>query len=255
MLIVNYTVANLLITDVFPKETQALAGAVYQTMSQLGISIGIAVLAVISNTTTDASPVPDKGSPEALMQGFRAVFWTCFAMMVLSTIVGLWGLQGYKKIGSANETKNAAPSLPKCSKSPPKTVDQHPAMPKRKSFPPKPASRAKPELRFALGHSRILEARNKPLPDLPPGYEPSTAFEMQPPGSVVSTPNSDAGLMNDYFSERHNASQASFTAEDDILNEYLSDDKDYTREAAGTPMSRCVLKSMSAAPRTDLPRV
>ena len=109
---VNYTVANLLITDIFPKETQALAGAVYQVMSQLGISIGIAVLAVISNTVTDASPLPDKDSPEVLMKGFRAVFWTCFAMMVLSTLIGMWGLRGYKQIGSAKDVEHPTPKEP-----------------------------------------------------------------------------------------------------------------------------------------------
>ncbi|KAL9607586.1 MAG: hypothetical protein Q9167_007512 [Letrouitia subvulpina] len=104
---VNYTVANLLITDIFPKETQALAGAVYQMMSQLGISIGIAVLAVISNTIIDRSSMPDKESPEALMQGFRAVFWTCFVMMVLSTLVGMWGLRGWKEIGMTESSEQA----------------------------------------------------------------------------------------------------------------------------------------------------
>ncbi|KAI4161894.1 MAG: hypothetical protein LQ342_004460 [Letrouitia transgressa] len=115
---VNYTVANLLITDIFPKETQALAGAVYQMMSQLGISIGIAVLAVISNTVIDRSTVPDKESPKALMQGFRAVFWTCFAMMMLSTLVGVWGLRGWKEIGTTENSEQAKPRGKKltCSK-------------------------------------------------------------------------------------------------------------------------------------------
>ncbi|KAL9037342.1 MAG: hypothetical protein Q9214_005744 [Letrouitia sp. 1 TL-2023] len=106
---VNYTVANLLITNIFPKETQALAGAVYQMMSQLGISIGIAVLAVISNTVIDRSLVLDRESPKALMQGFRAVFWTCFAMMVSSTLVGMWGLRGWKEIGTTENSKQARP--------------------------------------------------------------------------------------------------------------------------------------------------
>lgn len=95
--LVNFTAANLMITDIFPADTQALVGAVYQAVSQLGISIGIAVMAVISNAVTDRSSLSDKASPDALMKGFRAVFWTCFAMMVLSTIVAMWVFEDEKQ--------------------------------------------------------------------------------------------------------------------------------------------------------------
>ena len=114
--VVNFTVANLVITDIFPVETQALAGAVYQVVSQLGTSIGIAVMAVISNSVTDRSRLPDKSSPEALLQGFRAVFWACFAMMVLSTLVGAWGLRGVQITGKDESHRSpksiSAPELP-----------------------------------------------------------------------------------------------------------------------------------------------
>jgi len=43
------------ITDIFPAETHALAGAVYQTVAQLSISMSIAIIAVISNAITDRS--------------------------------------------------------------------------------------------------------------------------------------------------------------------------------------------------------
>ena len=33
------------------------------------------------------------------MQGYRTVFWACFALMVLMTLVGMWGLRAVKKIG------------------------------------------------------------------------------------------------------------------------------------------------------------
>ena len=95
--------ANLVITDIFPKETQAIAGGVYQAVSQLGISIGIAVMAVISNNVTDQSSFPDKQSPEALLKGFRAVFWACFGMMIVSTLVGMWGLRGRRNIGKRSD--------------------------------------------------------------------------------------------------------------------------------------------------------
>ena len=97
--LVIFTVANLLITDVFPTQTQALAGAVFNTAAQLGTSIGIAIMAVVSTSVTDQSSIADKTSPEALMQGYRAVFWACLALMLLTTFMGLWGLRRVKKVG------------------------------------------------------------------------------------------------------------------------------------------------------------
>ena len=101
--IVNFTVANLVITDIFPPTTQALAGAVYQTVAQLGISISIAVMAIISNSVTKRSAFTDKGSPEALLDGFRAVFWACLVMMILSTAAGAWGLRGVRSVSTNGE--------------------------------------------------------------------------------------------------------------------------------------------------------
>ena len=91
--------ANLIITDVFSADTQALAGAVFNTVAQVGTWAGIAIMAVISASVTEESSWPDKASSEALMQGYRTVFWACFALMVLMTLVGMWGLRAVKKIG------------------------------------------------------------------------------------------------------------------------------------------------------------
>ena len=105
--IVNFTVANLVITDLFPPKTQALAGAVYQTVAQLGISISIAVMAIISNSVTRRSSFTDKNSPQALLEGFRAVFWACLAMMVLSTAAGAWGLRGLRSVSINGEHRRS----------------------------------------------------------------------------------------------------------------------------------------------------
>ena len=96
---VIFTVANLIITDVFPTQTQALAGAVFETVAQLGTSIGIAIMAVISASVTGRLSTPDKSSPDALMHGYRAVFWACFALMIITTFIGIWCLRGLRSIG------------------------------------------------------------------------------------------------------------------------------------------------------------
>lgn len=96
---VLFTIGLIIVSDVFPTRTQALAGAVFNTVSQLGVSIGLTTMSVISVTVTKDSGVADKGSPEALMKGYRASFWTLFAWMVAACFVGGVGLRRLGKIG------------------------------------------------------------------------------------------------------------------------------------------------------------
>ena len=96
---VIFTVANLLITETFPEDTQALAGAVFNTVAQFGSSLGIVIMAVISASATAASSFEDKNSPEALLVGYRAVFWACLAFSLLATFAGMVGLRKAGKVG------------------------------------------------------------------------------------------------------------------------------------------------------------
>ena len=91
-----FTVGLIVITNVFLSNTQALAGAVYNTSAQFGSALGMAILQVISTITTDQSH--EKGS-EALMAGYRASFWTMFGFMLLCTVVGFGGLRKAGKVG------------------------------------------------------------------------------------------------------------------------------------------------------------
>jgi MFS family permease len=100
---VIFTVANLIITDVFSPTTQALAGAVFNTVAQFGNSLGIMTMAIISSTVTMHSGYAAKKSPQALMQGYRAVFWTCFGLMLSACCVGLLGLRKVGKVGLKRE--------------------------------------------------------------------------------------------------------------------------------------------------------
>ncbi|KAJ0372655.1 hypothetical protein COL922a_014296, partial [Colletotrichum nupharicola] len=61
-----YTVGLIVITNSFPDDTQALAGAVFNTAAQFGSALGLAVLQVISTVVTDKR---DDESAEALMAG------------------------------------------------------------------------------------------------------------------------------------------------------------------------------------------
>lgn len=100
---VLFTVGLIVVSDVFPTQTQALAGAVFNTVSQLGVSIGLTTISVISTTVTKDSGLPNKESPEALMKGYRASFWALFAWMVTACVVGGFGLRRIGKVGVKRE--------------------------------------------------------------------------------------------------------------------------------------------------------
>ncbi|KAJ5489803.1 Major facilitator superfamily domain general substrate transporter [Penicillium expansum] len=97
---VLFTVSNLIIAGMFPVETQGLASGVFNTVSQIGRTIGLALVALISNSITEkASSAEDHHSPESLMTGYRAAFWFLFAMNMTSLVVGLVGLRKVRNVG------------------------------------------------------------------------------------------------------------------------------------------------------------
>lgn len=98
-----FTVSNLVITSVFPARTQALAGGVFNTIAQIGKSVGLATSGVIAATVTAHSNFEDKGSPMALMEGYRAAFWYTFAGSVATALVFTWGLRGIGRVGVKRE--------------------------------------------------------------------------------------------------------------------------------------------------------
>ncbi|KAG8629027.1 hypothetical protein KVT40_002892 [Elsinoe batatas] len=94
-----FTVANLLITSVFPAKTQALAGGVFNTVGQIGKSVGIALSAVVASSVTARTLYPDKHSPDALMDGYIGAFWFNFGICGLTLAMGLIGLRKIGKVG------------------------------------------------------------------------------------------------------------------------------------------------------------
>ncbi|KAG9664573.1 integral membrane protein, partial [Aureobasidium melanogenum] len=94
-----FTVANLLITSMFPPGEQGVAGGVFNTISQTGKSVGMALTLLIAQQVTASSSYEDKTSPEALMHGYRAAFWFCVALIVASLLVSVWGLRRIGKVG------------------------------------------------------------------------------------------------------------------------------------------------------------
>ena len=94
---VIFTVGLIIITDVFPEDKQAVAGAVFNTTSQFGQAFGLAILQVVS--TLVAKDHDGMSHVNALMEGYRASFWTMFALMVTCAVVGGLGLRKVGKVG------------------------------------------------------------------------------------------------------------------------------------------------------------
>ncbi|TDZ30613.1 putative MFS-type transporter [Colletotrichum spinosum] len=81
-----------------------VAGGVYNTIAQIGKSVGLASSSgTIASAVTARSAVADKESPPALLSGYRASFWYCFALYGATLLVTVWGLRKIGKVGVKKE--------------------------------------------------------------------------------------------------------------------------------------------------------
>lgn len=99
---VLFTVSNLVITSIFPPKTHGVAGSVFNTISNIGNSFGLAITAVVASSVTMAEQRRESGkgsTPHTLMDGYRATFWLCFAVDVAVLGVIAFGLRKIGKVG------------------------------------------------------------------------------------------------------------------------------------------------------------
>jgi Na+/melibiose symporter-like transporter len=94
-----FTISNLVITSVFPRKTQALAGGVLNTITQLAKTVSLATSGAIAGSVTSHSRYDLKTSPLALMEGYRAAFWYFFALSCATILLFAWGLRGIGRLG------------------------------------------------------------------------------------------------------------------------------------------------------------
>lgn len=100
-----FNISNLVITTNFPKKNQALAGGVFNTVTQLGNSIGLAVTAIVAASVTNSAEQGQEVTSghltydAATLRGYRSAFWTCFAAAIVSTVISSAGLRKAGKVG------------------------------------------------------------------------------------------------------------------------------------------------------------
>lgn len=94
-----FTISNSVTTQAFPDGMHGIAGGVFNTVSNIGTSVGLAITAVIAASVTMATDGDGKSNAEELMKGYRAAFWTCFgASVAVLAVVGL-GMRRIGKVG------------------------------------------------------------------------------------------------------------------------------------------------------------
>lgn len=107
---VLFTVGLIVVSEVFPEKNQALAGAVFNTVGQFGLSLGTGVCQLValavqgSPTGGKHGSVPDADTDEvALLRGYQASFWTMFAFMVTCATIAVFGLRKAGTVGLKRE--------------------------------------------------------------------------------------------------------------------------------------------------------
>jgi nitrate/nitrite transporter NarK len=98
-----FTVSNLLITSMFPTKTQGVAGGVFNTVSQTGKSVGLALAALVAEQTKRNMLDAGRDDGPALLDGYHAAFWFCMAMVLTSSLVTCWGLRNIGKVGQKED--------------------------------------------------------------------------------------------------------------------------------------------------------
>lgn len=90
----TFIVGSLVIAEVFSGKSQARGAAVFSTFSQIGTSIGLCIMSVISSNVSG-----NKHTTEDLLKGYRASFWTQFAWIAASALIAAVGLRKLGRVG------------------------------------------------------------------------------------------------------------------------------------------------------------
>jgi MFS family permease len=112
---VLFTVGLIIVSDNFPEDMQGLAGAVFSTVAQFGMSLGVGSAQVValgvqsqvggsaSGSGGHGGDGVGNGDDKALLRGYRAGFWLMFAYMVACGGIAILGLRKAGRVGLKRE--------------------------------------------------------------------------------------------------------------------------------------------------------
>jgi MFS family permease len=102
---VLFTVGLIIVSDSFPEKTQALAGAVFNTAAQFGMTLGMGCCQVVALGVVGRGGKEhdgksfEEGEEGTLLKGYQASFWTMFAYMILCVLIAVVGLRKVGRVG------------------------------------------------------------------------------------------------------------------------------------------------------------
>ena len=140
-------------------------------------------------------------------------------MMVISTIVGMWGLRGRKKIGEHNKTEESTPEIKRWSSTFGGAVERPSAI-KRKTLPLKSGILTSSMSPLTKETSSVHDSMSKPLPQLP-GLKLPTV-EVTDMNDTLNTLGLEGSVTLDHILELYDRGRLSLSEGHDILNEYYS---------------------------------
>ncbi|CAO2652099.1 Nn.00g003820.m01.CDS01 [Neocucurbitaria sp. VM-36] len=113
---VLFTVGLIIVSNNFPEKTQALAGAVFNTVAQFGMSLGMGSCQVVAlgiqdkegGNASSSGHGDDSGAfeghdPTAVLKGYRASYWLMFSYMIVCIFIAVVGLRKAGKVGLKRE--------------------------------------------------------------------------------------------------------------------------------------------------------
>lgn len=94
-----YPCIGLFTTQSLPRKDQGIAGAMFQTVASIGRAMFLPITATIQASSQTKQIKNGDSQRQALLEGFRAAEWFCFACMAVSLGLTIFGLRNIGKIG------------------------------------------------------------------------------------------------------------------------------------------------------------
>ncbi|RDB16369.1 hypothetical protein Hypma_002885 [Hypsizygus marmoreus] len=94
-----FAAGTLFIAKVAEHNEQSLAGALFQTMTQLGTSLGVTVTTVIFNRVTLRKATLQDPHPAPTLESYKAAQWGAFAFGILATLLTIVFFRGVGVVG------------------------------------------------------------------------------------------------------------------------------------------------------------
>jgi hypothetical protein len=94
----------------FPHE-QSVAGALFNTMTQLGTSFGLTISTIVYDRVREAHNSGDLAA--AQLAGYRAAQWTCFGFGIFATLLAALFLHGVGAVGHSQPAEERITDMEK----------------------------------------------------------------------------------------------------------------------------------------------